>query len=399
MQYSGTTTTTATPNLRLGQLDKQFQNCSIQFRCFKMSRSVKDLRELINISRLSFHGEDELYKSDERDGIAEHGDQDLLQSGQNSLLKRDEKLSTCIKPTRSEDASKTSLRNVRFKPLPAINSSKTTTERINNKTVQDTEMSFQKSCNSILEYIDGSAVSTWLHRSNESVQWLSKWASTNEYFVRFAKFWLVEMDVQKQRELVELEVGIILDEIAFSVQDGLKCKMVSQQDVMSFFLLIVWEYPSKICNPQSGKFILNAVVTLASGRKDKYRKLLSNVKFATKDPKHIHWILSVRAFALISIVTALVKFYLTLTGLGSQHTDNGSELRSKSAEDFAFDAVRLGYLDILVYLVEEQDLKISRLKNNGSSLLFCAVTSSQVEIIRYILRVLYVLFFKYNLLF
>ncbi len=86
-----------------------------------MSRSVKDLRELINISRLSFHGEDELYKSDERDGIADH---DLLQSGQNSLLNRDEKLSTCIKPTRSEDASKTSLRNARFKPLPAINSSK-----------------------------------------------------------------------------------------------------------------------------------------------------------------------------------------------------------------------------------------------------------------------------------
>ena len=354
-----------------------------------MSRSVKDLRELINISRLSFHGEDGLHESDERDEIVPHN---LFQNGENSSLHPDAKLSTClIKPAENIEQPRTSLRNGHFKPLPAINSSKTSKECVINKTDSKLEpdLAYQK-CNYILQYIDGSVVSSWLHRSNESVQWLSKWVSTKEFFVWFAKFWLTEMDRQKQGELVEMEVGIILDEIAFSVQDGLRCKKVSQQDVMSFFLLIVWEYPSKICGPQSSMFVLNTLATLASGRKDKYRTLLSNVKFATKTPEQIHWILSVRAFALISVVTALVKFYASLIGhcLPNQDTDDSSEWHTKSIEDFAFDAVRLGCLNVLVYLVGEQNLKMSGLKNKDQlSLLFCAVTCGQAEIVRYILKV------------
>ena len=359
---------------------------------FKMSRSVKDLRELINISRLSFHGDDQPHKIDERDEISEH---DLLKNGESSH--EEEQHSKRIKSTKDIELSKTSLRTSRFKPLPAISSSKAAQKPAISKAKQDTDLLYQKSCNCILENIDASFISSWLQRSNESVQWLSDWVSTKDHFVRFAKFWLGEMDREKQGDLIELEVGIILDEITCSVQDGITFNKVSQQDVMSFFLLIIWEYPSRICGPQNSVFVLNTLTTLASGRKDKYRRLLSNVKFATKDPSWIHWILSVRAFALISIVTALVKFYSSLMQCGIPHQGTGelgTKLHSKSVQDFAFDAVRLGFLEVLIYLVKENDLGISALKNNDeTTLLFYAVTCSQVEIIQYILKVCILIFF------
>ena len=46
-----------------------------------MSRSVKGLRELINISRLSFHGDDQPHKIDERGEISEY---DLLKNRESS---------------------------------------------------------------------------------------------------------------------------------------------------------------------------------------------------------------------------------------------------------------------------------------------------------------------------
>ena len=359
------------------------------FYGFKMSRSVKDLRELINISRLSFHGEEELFNGQ----FLEHN---MFQDGGNLLLcGKETRSNTCLNTDKDIAGPERSLRNGRFKPLPAINSSQTAKkyDKSENKTKQvtDVEIKYQKSCQCILKHIDGAVVTSWLHSSNESAQRLSKWVSTKDFFARFAKFWLAEMDRQKQKDLVEMEVEIILDEIAFAVQDGIKCEKVSQQDVMSFFLLIMWEYPSKMCGPQSHMFMLNALVTLSSGRKDKYRKLLSNVKFATKDPDQTHWILSVRAFALISIITALVNFYSSLMGhrLPNEVAIDASRHHDcKSLEDFAFDAARLGYLEVLVYLVEEQNLDISGLKNaDGSSLLFCVVACSHVEIIKYILKV------------
>ncbi|XP_028408071.1 uncharacterized protein LOC114530669 [Dendronephthya gigantea] len=357
-----------------------------------MSRSVKDLRDMINISRLSFHGDESSFQNDdhEREDVV-NAFIHINHSGQNStFIKRNETTLRCITSTEHIDKQKSSLRNIRFKPLPAINSSTNINDGINSK--ENVEMAYQRSCNRILEYVDGSVVSSWLHRSNESVQWLSKWVSTKEYFVKFANFFLVEMDHQKQTELVEMEVEVILDEITFSVQDGLKQKKVSKDDVMSFFLLIIWEYPSKICGEHSSIFVLNTLVTLASAQKDKYRKLLSNVKFATKHPEQIHWILSVRAFALISIITAMVKFYSSLSGyiIVDQDVDkNAKELYQypKTIQGFAFDAARLGYLDTLVYLVEQQDLNISGLQNKDMlSLLFCAVTCAQVEVAKYILE-------------
>ena len=353
-----------------------------------MSRSVKDLRELINISRLSFHGEEEHFNSDER--------KEFLQNGGDLLLCEDETpTNTCLTSEKDCKEPRTSLRNGRFKPLPAIGSSNTSkkcdkSENIKTKQVKDVEMLYQKSCRCILKHIDGSVVTSWLHRSNESAEWLAKWVSAKDFFARFAKFWLSEMDRQKQKELIEMEVEIILDELEFSVHDGIKSKKVSQHDVMLFFLLIIWEYPSKMCGLQSDIFVLNVLVTLSSGQKDRYRKLLSNVKFATKDAEEIHWILSVRAFALISIITALVKFYSSVMGqlLPNNVATDVSVYHLKSLEDFAFDAARLGYLDVLVYLVEEQNLEILGLMNDDdSSLLFCAITCSQAEIMKYILEV------------
>ena len=350
-----------------------------------MSRSVKDLRELINISRLSFHGEDEHYESDERMQMVE---KNLLQNGGNSLFYQDEKLSSRLDSSEGIEKAKTDLRNVRFKPLPAINSSKQTKQSVKRK--EEIHLAYQRSCNNILEQLDECVVSAWLNRANECIQWLSKCVSTPDFFVRFAKFWLSEMNEQKRTELVEMEVEIIMDEIAFSVRGGLKSQTVCQKDVMSFFLLVIWEYPSKLCGSESGVFILNTFLTLSSSRKERYRGLLSNVKFATKSPEQVHWILSIRAFALISIVTALVRFYTSLGGLPIPNLGpaDGSTQSFKTIDSLGFDAVRLGYLNVLMYLVDQQCLEVSEIKGKEeSSFLFCAVTHCQDKIVKYILNV------------
>ena len=73
-----------------------------------MSRSVKDLRELINISRLSFHGEEELFN----DQFLEHN---MFQNGGNLLLcGKETRSNTCLNTDKDIEGPERSLRNGRF---------------------------------------------------------------------------------------------------------------------------------------------------------------------------------------------------------------------------------------------------------------------------------------------
>lgn len=361
-----------------------------------MSRSIKDLRELINISRLSYHGDQVEYLSEDEAVENElKPNLNLHESCQEtSKLKPRTKLEikhpTRLKnpPSNNVEASSSTVNpwHKRFTPLPSIKSSKTCTSS-GRKT---TKIDYRHSCD-VLRYIDQAVVSSWLVRANDTIHSLSNWLSTENFFVRFAQFWLSDMNKSKQKELVEMEVEIILDEISFAVQIGKDLGQISEQDVISFFHVVVWEYPSKLHGKQCCLFLLNTLLTLASGKKDEYRRLLSNVKHPTKNPEHVHWILSVRSFALISVVSSIVKFYSSLKGYtspGNGNTTCNQEKLNNLKDYFAFDAVKLGYTDVLVYLVSEQNVDISQLKDeNNLSLLFSAVAIGQEEITEFILKV------------
>ena len=92
-----------------------------------MCRSVKDLRELNNISRLSFHGDESDFHNNERQ-------EKVVKSfhsnhnGPNSTLKPNETMPRCIRSTEYTEKEKSSLRDIRFKTLPAINCSNTITD-------------------------------------------------------------------------------------------------------------------------------------------------------------------------------------------------------------------------------------------------------------------------------
>lgn len=375
-----------------------------------MTRSVKDLRELINVSRLSYRDDDEeeeLYHSSSPESLQDFGDIPLEVSQPALPKRRNKDLEPLPMKGKPESPPLSPGSSDRGSPLPPIgasssaissppssgrNSPTVRSQNANDYGARRKDTKRQKpNFDSVLLYMDATVVSDWLTRANTSIQQLTSWLHFSDNFIQFAQFWLSEMPRSKQRELIEMEFTISMEEIKFAFGAGLDGGSVSSQDIDAFARSVFWEYPEKFHNSETKDFFLKILLCLCSGKKNTYRALLSDVQCSTSNKQYVQLILATRAFAVVNICSGVLEFYKQAFNRSSYKDLKENFLVSKTlttiATEFAFQAVRKNLPDVLGYLLQNYGLQHNTLKDSsGKSLVFVSVLSSKENILSYLLK-------------
>ena len=341
-----------------------------------MSRGVKDLRDLICVSRLTIRGSDEECYSDD-DGRLSHtsnstcvssgsdqpdsrvcsaesdrpilktpdsgfgtngNSQESLKSsidGDQAGLERKPHPPVAQKPIAgARRKKKKKKRNPgilppahelpKATPLPPVNiksqsdtppSSEDEEAHVVLPTTKPTPDPFKNgNFDGLLVYMDPNMVSECLENANKTVSDLTNWIHTGENYVHFAHFWLTDFLDKNKLDIFQLEYSILSDQLQLSFASGRDSGKVKQQHLNSFLNAVLKEYPGKLLSSKGAHLFLNYLDLLTSERHDAYRKLLSDVRCSTRNKQYAQWILAVRAFALVSIWTAVVNFFRRLQG-------------------------------------------------------------------------------------
>ena len=376
-----------------------------------MSRSVKDLRELINVSRLSYRDDDEeeeLYHSSSPESLQEFGDIPLEGAKPALPKRRNKDLVPLSSKEKSVSPPLSAGSSGRGSPLPPIGASSTaspsSSERNSpaqsisaaNRVISTRRKDLKTSkanFDSMLLYMDSTVVGDWLTKANSLIKQLTSWLHDNDNFIQFAHFWLSEMPTSKQRELIEMEFSILMEEICFAFGAGLEGKSVSRQDICAFARAVFWEYPERFHNSETMDFFLNILLCLCSGRKNNYRALLSDVQCSTSNKQFVQLILATRAFAIVSICSGVLEFFKAAFDRSTYKEATDNSLVSKSvvaiATEFAFQAVQKDLPDVLDHLLKNYSLQHYTLKDRGGkSLLFAAVLSGKENMLGHLLKVM-----------
>ena len=376
-----------------------------------MSRSVKDLRELINVSRLSYRDDDEeeeLYHSSSPESLQEFGDIPLEGAKPALPKRRNKDLVPLSSKEKSVSPPLSAGSSGRGSPLPPIGASSTASpssskrnspaqsisaaNRVISTRRKDLKTS-KANFDSMLLYMDSTVVGDWLTKANSLIKQLTSWLHDNDNFIQFAHFWLSEMPTSKQRELIEMEFSILMEEICFAFGAGLEGKSVSRQDICAFARAVFWEYPERFHNSETMDFFLNILLCLCSGRKNNYRALLSDVQCSTSNKQFVQLILATRAFAIVCVCSGVLEFFKAAFDRSTYKEATDNALVSKSvvaiATEFAFQAVRKDLPDVLDHLLKNYSLQHNTLKDSGGkSLLFAAILSGKENMLGHLLKVM-----------
>ena len=359
-----------------------------------MSRGVKDLRELICVSRLTVrHSDDEEFSSSEDSTRTSH---DLDQEDDQSLTNRLDNLSvssgddsrqgsaglrtnsrgnyssdsgfvngqngdgTCSiapKPPAS-DTGKHARRKRKKKrkavqafltkhdlpsvaPLPPLRNNSDLSvgsgEYDGSVAINNNRRS---NFDDIMVYMDASVVSDWLQQANQVVSELSQWCCDAENFVNFAHFWLTDFPDIQRMEIFKLEFSILLDHLQLAFASGQESGKVKHRDLLHLLDAILREYPGKLFSSKGSHLFLDYLDILTSERHDPYKKLLSDVKCSTRIKQYAQLMLATRSFALVSMWSAIVNFYRSL--LGKSNTIGGKIGSSKGShyEQFMYHSIK-----------------------------------------------------------
>ena len=162
----------------------------------------------------------------------------------------------------------------------------------------------------VLDYTDSTVVSDWLQRANDLLQKLTEWCVGKDNFVQFANFWLATFTDADSQQLLELEFGIINDELRLAFKSGLDSGAVKNAHFQALLKAAFAEYPTKLFGATFGRTnFLNILQVLSCQSTDAYFELLKSVKYRTRNAVHAQWILSIRSFTLISIWSNVVNFF------------------------------------------------------------------------------------------
>lgn len=321
-------------------------------------RTVRDLRDLVNVSRLSFKDSDE---DDEpsmetaRSVSSSFSIKFKQQSNKPPLINLSQttpiiKAATTVKQKNSLTASSLlldrnsmpsfSLSNKKI--LPPL-STRQEDEPISLPIAIKEEQS--GNFDDMLTYIDASVVSEWLNRANRSLRKMHKWHQDNtslfsnkmpnskqikyEPFVLFANFWLgahhsAKFDHKQRRQLIEMEHSIICDEVTQAFQVGIDSQQIGISDIHRLLRAVLKEYPLQLLSFRGVYLLLDYIEILSSNRHDDYRKLLSDVKCRTLNKQFAQWLLSIRSFALINLCWAIIKFYRKTVETNVEQSSNNA---------------------------------------------------------------------------
>lgn len=240
----------------------------------------------------------------------------------------------------------------------------------------------------MLSYMDATIVSGWLLRANKSVSEIATYISQDDNFVQFAHFWLTDFPDTQKREIYELEIEILREELGFAFSVGRDEGKISQKDISNLIGAIFREYPVKLLSAKGGFMFLDYLDIVTSGRTQKYKQLLSDVKCSTKNRQFAQWLLATRSFALVSMWCAIVNFYRNLLGRvgstsGKSAAETPSSFKSVCEKRF-FQALRHGYTDVVHYLNVGEHLNFKMIDSHERTLIFTAVMHNQAKILHYL---------------
>lgn len=154
---------------------------------------------------------------------------------------------------------------------------------------------------------DSTAVTAWLEKAHNFVADLGVWSFSGDNFVQFAHFWLSELQHNQKQQLLELELGVIEDEVRLAFVEGSDSKELNPSDLNSVLAAALSEYPMGLLNNRNPYIFLDYLNLMSSENTSGYKKMLSNVQYTTKNPQIAQWLLTIRAFALANLWHAIVK--------------------------------------------------------------------------------------------
>ncbi|ESO87089.1 hypothetical protein LOTGIDRAFT_229258 [Lottia gigantea] len=378
-----------------------------------MSRSVRDLRDLICVSRLTYRESDEEdVGSDQEEVTADLDALSLTSSGSDTpttslkdpsrAISPDSGFVTNGSPTESNSkqaaGSKPGSKKKRRKklhtfptrhdlpkssPLPPLSSKQTNQPACaSGKSSHDKGNFDQMMC-----FMDATVVSGWLTRATDSVDDLSKFCNANDNFVQFAHFWLSDFpDVQKQ-EIYELEFNILMEEIGLAFAAGRDNRQIVHRDVLNLVSALFREYPGKLVSSKGSHLFLNYLDIMSStNEKDKYRKLLSDVRCSTRNRQYAQWLLAIRSFALVNVWTAITNFFRNLRG-EPLNTTYPTSSAPPNVHQYRFSqAIRHDYIDVIHYLIVSGRVNPNYTDNHNRTCIFTAVMHNKPKVVQYLLH-------------
>ena len=238
-------------------------------------------------------------------------------------------------------------------------------------------------------YIDATVVSSWLARANQNVQKLSEYCMNSEKFVQFSHFWLSDFPDQQKNEIFELEYEIIVEEANFAFAVGRDQRAVTNRDILSLISALFKEYPGVLLSSKGPYLFLDYLHVLSSDKQTSYKRLLSDVKCSTRNKQYAQWILAMRSFTLLSVWTAIVNFYRNLRR-DVLPTQDISLLASSSKESIhhqrVVQAIRLGFVDVLHYYITTALVNPHYKDSHNRTYIFTAVMYNQPSVLHYLIN-------------
>lgn len=312
-----------------------------------MSRSVRDLRELICISRLSF--------------VDESADEGIGNGSANSTPP--------LTPRHSSPDSGTAAVTPppyylpKPPPLPPLK-----------RTVK---------LDDVLAFLDTPLLSEWLDECNEKVDNLIDWIRDN--FVHFSHFWLTDFPDNKKVEIMRLEVGIVSDSLRLLFKTGMQQGKLTNSDIGRIMEAILKEHPKILLSSKFSYIFLDYLITLTSGRTEEYRKLLSDVTITTKVRTHAQAALGLRAYALVNVWHAIISFYKQISTVEPQKMTNWKSLKDLFSQRAIY-SIKLGYIDVIHYFITTKKVDLDAQDSSGRTLAFIASMQGQSEILKMLIK-------------
>ncbi|KAK0051744.1 hypothetical protein Bpfe_018751 [Biomphalaria pfeifferi] len=407
-----------------------------------MSRGVRDLRDLICVSRLTFNDSDEegvysdcdisLNKEISNLSLSDHSYANSLQddstlvsvtspdSGFNTespglthsksseACQKDLGFSKQILPSSRDQKNVKSQKKKRKKlsaplstslhdlpkptPLPPVpNLTISNVKNVDRSKSSDStgQQSIKKNIRSnfdeILTFMDATIVASWLKRSNDAIQELTKYCSSGDNFVYFAQFWLLEFPDAQKKDIFSMEYDILLNEVALAFSVGRESKQVARRDIIDLLGAVFKEYPMRLIGRHGPYIFLDYLDILTSERQDQYKKLLSDVRCSTSNRQYAQWLLATRCFALVNVWSSVINFYRNLTGHNSKSSKNFDTSLKGTFLQRMTESIQFGFIDVVTYLIESGHIKSTYSDSHGKSLLFTAVMCKQPAIVKYFL--------------
>ena len=370
-----------------------------------MSRAVKDLRELINVSRLSFRDEEhsvdhsyssllhspDLERGLQRPGVAEEEAGRSFTKG-HSPLRGTSRSAPVHQASRGHEAT----HKVRSSPVhpqgvsaPQVAPSQYSALDFQRPRGEDAVGSHAAggTAEDVVARIDKEYLKELLAQSSSNVAALSLWWADPVKACKFMHFWLKEIDERKRLELLQMEYSIVREEVQALFAVPLATGDVKVTHIHGLLHAVLHEYPSAFCGANGRKVVIDVICLLASEKRDEFKKLLTDVHLSSRSKPAIESFLSLRSFGLVSMMHSVVCFFCKTAHLDLPRADVAAVDESSSPRcSLVHCAVSSGFTDVLQYLWQKDRHSFAMVDDHGRSLVFLAVQQRQLDALKLLLE-------------